>query len=233
MSNNWKESEFFKKLKQLRVNRAVYVSAVVILLALSVVLAVTVATNRAKKNEPETTLPPVTDNPPAVTDPVPDDTDSQPTVNDTVPELALPVSGLLYKTHSVDAPVFSETMQDWRVHLGIDITTEEAAPVCAVAEGEVAQIWEDPMMGWCLAVSHSGECITVYKNLAETFAEGITVGARVAEGQLLGNVGDSALLEIAEEPHLHLEMTVKGLQVDPLEYFSTAVLETLTGENGK
>ena len=48
---NWKESDFFKKLKGVRVNRAVYLTAIIILLSLSVVLAVTVATNRANKKD--------------------------------------------------------------------------------------------------------------------------------------------------------------------------------------
>ncbi len=227
MLEKWKESEFFKKLKQVRVNRAVYICAIVLLLTLSVVLIVTVATNRAAKEPAETPDDPSINTP---NDPV-DDGGSAPTITDTVPELALPVSGALSKRHSTDTPVFSQTLQEYRVHLGIDIVTDEAAPVCAVAEGEVKQIWEDPLMGWCMALAHSGECVTVYKNLAEELAEGITVGAKVEEGQLLGYVGDSAVMEIAEEPHLHMEMTVKGLQVDPLEYFSTAVLETLTEDS--
>lgn len=234
MWKKWKESEFYKKLKQVRVNRAVYLTAIVILLALSVVLAVTVATNRAHKqdgNEQPTDSGSGIHTPGDPTDdsgntPGTDNND-QPTVNP-IPELALPVSGSLSKRHSVDAQVFSQTLKDYRVHLGIDIATAEDAPVCAVADGTVEQIWEDPMMGWCIALSHSGECITVYKNLASEQAEGITVGATVKSGQLLGHVGESALVEIAEEPHLHMEMTVKGLQVDPLEYFSQAVLSTLT-----
>ena len=44
---------------------------------------------------------------------------------------------------------------------------------------------------------------------------------------MIGYVGDTAMMEIAEEPHLHMEMTVNGLQVDPLEYFSAAVLSAL------
>ena len=36
------------------------------------------------------------------------------------------------------------------------------------------------------------------------------------------------MLELAQEPHLHLEMTVGDLQVDPLDYFSATVLATLT-----
>ena len=222
----WKESEFFKKLKQVRINRAVYLSAIVILLALSVVLVVTVATNRANKN-PDDSLPSGSGD--GTTQTPPDQNGgSEPTYNDTVPELSLPVSGSLTKKHSVDTQVFSQTMNDYRIHLGVDIATEASAPVFAVADGEVAQIWEDPMMGWCVALSHGGECVTVYKNLAKEFAEGIAVGNDVVTGQLLGSVGDTAMMEIAEEPHLHLEMTVKGLQVDPLEYFSEAVINTLT-----
>jgi len=235
MWKKWKESEFFRRMKQVRVNRAVYLSAVVILLSLAVVLAITAATNRAKKNpvdedtstttgvenvtgtEPETTTPP---------------DDSKPTVNEGgIPELALPVSGKLAQKHSVDVQVFSPTMQDWRVHLGIDIATQENAPVCAVADGTVEKIWEDPMMGWCVALTHTGECVTVYKNLAAEMAEGLAVGKDVKAGELLGYVGDSAMLEIAQEPHLHMEMTVKGLQVDPLEYFSEAVIKTLSEDN--
>ena len=234
MWKKWKESEFFKKMKQVRVNRAIYLSAVVILLSLAVVLAITAATNRAKKNPVEETTTPsiegsVTDPSGGTTEPEPTP-DDKPTVKDeTPPELALPVSsGTLSEKHSVDMQVFSQTMQDWRVHLGIDISTEASAPVCAAADGVVEQIWEDPMMGWCVALSHTGECVTVYKNLAKDLAENLTVGKSIQKGELLGYVGDTALLEIAEEPHLHMEMTVKGLQVDPLEYFSKAVLNSLS-----
>ncbi len=239
MWKKWKESEFCRKLKQVRVNRAVYLSAIVILLALSVVLAITAVTNRANKNPtPGTDLPGTSVNPPSGstpgTDPGTDPgnrPDDEPTYNDTAPELALPVTGTLSKRHNADVQVFSQTMQDYRVHLGIDILSAEDAPVWAAAAGTVEQTWEDPMMGWCVALRHNGDCITVYKNLAKELAEGITAGATVASGQLIGTVGDSALLEIAEEPHLHMEMTVGGLQVDPLEYFSSAVLSTLTEDD--
>ena len=53
------------------------------------------------------------------------------------------------------------------------------------------------------------------------------VGASVTAGQQIGTVGESATLELAEEPHLHLEMTVKGLAIDPLEYFSAQALAAI------
>ena len=226
MWKKWKESKLYNKLKDVRVNRVVYLSSIVILLTLAIVLAITAANNQAKKNDLATDN--TVQNDPLPSEPeIPDNT--QPTVKDEViPELALPVSGKLVKNHSVDVQVFSQTMKDFRVHLGVDIATAADAAVCSVADGTVAQIWEDPMMGWCVAVSHSGECMTVYKNLAKDLAEGIALGSAVRKGQLLGHVGDTALLELAEDPHLHMEMTVKGLQVDPLDYFSAAVLKTLS-----
>ena len=231
MQKNWKDSQFFKKLKHIRVNRAVYLSAIIVLLSISVVLIITAVNNRANKKPVDTTPPTVTTSTPTptVTTPPPQTGENdQPTLNNTVPEFALPVMGVLSKKHSVDTQVFAPTLNEYRVHLGIDIATEEAAPVCAMAGGTVAQIWEDPMMGWSIAISHTGDAVTVYKNLSKQFADGIAVGTEVEAGQLLGSVGDTAMIEIAEEPHLHMEMTVKGLQVDPLEYFSKEVLAALT-----
>ena len=53
-------------------------------------------------------------------------------------------------------------------------------------------------------------------------AEGIEVGGTVEMGQVIGYVGDSALVEIAEEPHVHLEMKINGDYVDPLDYVTVS-----------
>ena len=232
MQKNWKESEFFRKLKHIRVNRAVYLSAIIVLLSISVVLIITAVNNRANKLPVDTTpIETGTTKPQETTPPPQTDNTDKPTQGNTIPEFALPVSGVLSKKHSVDTQVFSPTLGEYRIHLGIDIATEEAAPVFAMAAGTVAHIWEDPMMGWSVAISHTGDAVTVYKNLAKQLADGISVGAEVEAGQLLGSVGDTAMIEIAEEPHLHMEMTVKGLQVDPLEYFSQEVLSAITEDS--
>lgn len=235
-----KESAFARKLRAIRVNRAVFLSAIVILLALAVVLVITAAMNRARRRAAEEVIKPVTDGE-ELTEPAPvqkpDDpkptpeTDNQPnepapTVQ-TVPTLSLPVDGALLQAHSADLQVFSRTMQDYRVHLGVDLATAADAPVLAAADGTVARIWDDPMMGKCVAISHAADSLTVYKNLAVDLPEDIAVGASVARGQRIGTVGDTALLEVAEEPHLHLEMTVGGLQVNPLDYFPASVLASL------
>ena len=69
-------------------------------------------------------------------------------------------------------------------------------------------------------VDHGNGVVSIYKNLSKELAEGITQGAKVTAGQKLGTVGESALIESAEEPHLHFEMTYEGESVDPLTYIS-------------
>ena len=35
------------------------------------------------------------------------------------------------------------------------------------------------------------------------------------------------MVEVADEPHLHLEMTVNGIQVDPTDYLDEDAMATL------
>jgi murein DD-endopeptidase MepM/ murein hydrolase activator NlpD len=147
-----------------------------------------------------------------------------------IPTFILPVSGKITNKHDPTLQVFSPTMQDYRVHIGVDLATKENAPVYAAADGKISKIWVDTLMGYCIAIKHSGDCVTVYKNLAETLPEGIAEGASVRSGQLIATVGESAMVEIADEPHLHFEMTVGELAVDPLEYFDESALESAKKE---
>ena len=226
--------------RRAKINRAIYVTAIILLISVALIAGVVSAANRAKKDPVETpedskletpkeTLP----TPPPETS-APESENKEPDntgVSAELPEFKLPVSGNLSTGHDPDVQVFSQTMNDYRVHLGVDINTAEGASVLAAADGVVKKVWEDQLMGWCVAVAHDGEAITYYKNLSETLAQGIKEGASVRSGQLIGAVGDSAMVEIAEEPHLHFEMTVKGLQVDPSEYFSKDVWAELESDN--
>lgn len=222
MQNNFKQSKFYRNLKE---NRAVYVTAITLLVALAVIVAVTAVANRTKPPVDTEDTGTETGAPAPGTDTeAPDSTD----VSSKLPAFSLPVSGTLSKRHDATTQVFSNTMKDYRVHLGVDIATEANAAVVAAADGTVSQIWEDALMGNCIAVVHGGDACTVYKNLGDTLPEGIEEGAEVKLGQTIGYVGESAMVEIAEEPHLHFEMTVGGIAVDPLEYFEEEAVATLS-----
>lgn len=217
-----------KFMQNLKENKAVYIAAISILLAMIIIVSAVVATNRNKQTTPNVTQPSQTT--PTTKQPTPtlpnDDPSSD--VGSKLPSFSLPVSGKLLNVHDSELQVFSPTMNDYRVHLGVDIITNEGAPVYAAADGTVMQIWEDVRMGQCIAVKHNGDAVSIYKNVSAELPKGIIEGAKVKAGQQIATVGATAMVEIADEPHLHFEMTVGGLAVDPLEYFSSKDVETLS-----
>lgn len=210
--------------ENLKANRAVYITAIAILAVMIIIASIVAINNRNKQTDPTPTVPQSTT--PSSTTPG----TNQPTedVSGKLPSFTLPVaSGKLFKAHDSEMQVYSETMGDYRVHLGIDILSPEGSPVYAAADGTVAQIWEDVRMGYCIAIKHNGDAVSIYKNVAEELPSGIVEGAKIKGGQQIASVGSSAMVEIADESHLHFEMTVGGLSVDPLEYLSSKDVETL------
>lgn len=235
MSEKPQKPTFFEKLKNTKANRAAIITSVMLIAAIAVIISVTVANNRSKQND-DPLVKPTTTQKAQITTTAPSTTEAPKNqtpsttprpVEDNLPSFTLPVNGVLSKKHDPTLQVYSSTMKDYRVHLGVDIVTEASAPVYAAADGKISKIWEDTLMGYCIAVKHGGDCYTIYKNLAETLPEGISEGAAVRSGQLIGTVGESAMIEVAEEPHLHFEMTVADLSVDPLEYFDEQSLKAL------
>ncbi len=137
-----------------------------------------------------------------------------------MPTFVAPAIGVVSKHHDLDTLVYSNTTADWRVHRGMDIVTEVGAEVMAAATGTISAIENDPLYGMTIEITHAGGAVTKYCNLAESLPEGIAVGVLVKCGQTIGCVGESARIEIAEEPHLHFEMMVDGKSVDPMDYIS-------------
>lgn len=127
-----------------------------------------------------------------------------------------PVSGSMIKDYSADIPVFSLTMEDYRVHCGIDIAADAGTDVLAAANGTISKVEYDPMMGQTVEITHSGGYVTIYKNLQTKMPEGIEVGKEVTAGDVIGYVGDTALVEISDSPHLHLEMIKDEENINPL-----------------
>ena len=135
------------------------------------------------------------------------------------PDFVSPLAaGSLVKDYSADIPVFSMTMEDYRIHSGIDIAADAGTEVIAAADGEVTGVFYDPMMGQTVEITHDGGFVTVYKNLQTKMPASITVGAYVSAGDTIGYVGDTALIEISDSPHLHFEMKKDGESLNPLSH---------------
>ena len=211
-----------------------YVILVALLTVVAVVCAIAGAVNRSRKAdegiETTGTMDEVVDTEDA--DAEGDDKedvfneDSFVSSEDVLPNFISPTGGHVVKDYSADTPVFSLTMEDYRTHQGVDVFVELGERVLCAADGTVKEIWEDPMMGTCISVSHSGGAVSVYKNLSPDIPEEIKVGERVYSGQMIAVGGESALVEIAEEPHVHFELLLGGKNVDPREYITFASSET-------
>lgn len=127
-----------------------------------------------------------------------------------------PVEGEIIKEYSKDNLVFSETLQEWTTHNGLDIKADRTTVIKAAEEGTVIAIKNDPRYGLTVVIEHNDGYKTVYSNLLT--AEFVIEDEKVSKGQTIGTVGNSAAFEIADEPHLHFELLKDNEYVDPKAY---------------
>ncbi len=190
---------------------------VIAILIFSAVIVGIVAANNRKTETPE--LPPVEENGGNEQTPTPDNNEGEKEPVKEKLTFSLPMSGEIVASHSLTVPVFSETLGEWRVHTGIDISAEEGDEVFCSADGEISRIYHDPLHGMTVEVKHEGDIVTIYANLDEMVANGLTVGKEIKRGEKIGVVGDTSLVELGKEPHLHFVIRLKGVAVNPLDYF--------------
>jgi len=119
-------------------------------------------------------------------------------------------SGFIWPVNGVVVSGFG--MRWGRMHEGIDISASSGTPIWAAAAGTV--IWSGWRGGYgnCVVVDHGNGLATLY---AHGSALLVGVGEHVSQGQtvaLVGSTGNSS------GPHLHFEVRVNGVAVDPLLY---------------
>jgi len=132
------------------------------------------------------------------------------------PKFIMPVHGEIILEFAVDKLVFSKTLNEWRAHTGVGISSERGTPVKAVADGVVTSIKNDPRLGVTIIVEHSKDLKTVYANLASD--DMVTPNQKVKQGEVIGCVGDTAAFKAADPSHLHFEVLKDNQPVNPVEY---------------
>ncbi len=132
------------------------------------------------------------------------------------PTFVKPVEGQVSTEFAKDTLIYSNTLQEWVTHNGIDIKADKTTVVKASAEGTIKSIKNDPRYGITVVIEHVNGYQTVYANLLT--AEFVKEGETVKQGQTIGTVGNTATFEIADDSHLHFEMIKDGEYVDPNLY---------------
>lgn len=98
-----------------------------------------------------------------------------------------------------------------RAHRGVDFAAPTGTPVKAAGSGRVVSRGAGSGYGNVVVLTHGNGVTTLYGHLSR-FARGLSVGDRVAQGEVIGYVGKTGL---ATGPHLHYEYRVNGLHQNP------------------
>jgi murein DD-endopeptidase MepM/ murein hydrolase activator NlpD len=100
-------------------------------------------------------------------------------------------------------------------HSGLDIEAPDGTPVRAAADGNVTDAAMNGGYGREIILDHGHDVLTVYGHLS---AMAVVPGQHVIRGQVIGYVGHSGR---ATGPHLHYEVRVHNVPVNPHKYLRT------------
>ncbi|MGA1861674.1 peptidoglycan DD-metalloendopeptidase family protein [Deferribacter thermophilus] len=101
-------------------------------------------------------------------------------------------------------------------HEGVDIAARYGAPVKATAKGIVIYAGYKPGYGKLVTIDHGFGYVTRYAHNSKIL---VKVGQRVNKGDIIAKVGSSGH---STGPHVHYEVLVNGVPVNPLEFINEA-----------
>lgn len=107
---------------------------------------------------------------------------------------------------------YHPVLGQYRAHTGTDFGAPTGTPVMATANGTVTFAGTNGGYGRMIEVRHFNGYTTRYAHLSR-FAEGVRVGSRVSQKQVIGYVGATGL---ATGPHLHYELRINGKAVNAM-----------------
>ncbi len=99
-------------------------------------------------------------------------------------------------------------------HQGVDYTIPEGSRVFATADGTVTSVaMRNSTSGQTVTIDHGNGYETLYGHLSRILVQ---KGQRVRRGDIIALSGDTGL---SLAPHLHYEIRLDGMRVDPIHYF--------------
>ena len=103
-------------------------------------------------------------------------------------------------------------------HEGVDISASRGTPILASANGTVTFAGWKSGLGNTVEIDHGYGYVTLYGHASKLL---VRRGQKVERGQVIANVGSTG---ISTSPHLHYEVHVGGVAVNPMNYVIQRVL---------
>jgi|SRR5574344_98512 murein DD-endopeptidase MepM/ murein hydrolase activator NlpD len=101
-----------------------------------------------------------------------------------------------------------------RYHGGVDLLAATGTDVLAAGDGVVeSRSKEDRGVGNSVVINHKNGYVTKYYYLGDVL---VSKGQSVKQGNVIARIGISGM---SFAPHLHYEVTFRGKQMDPVNYF--------------
>jgi murein DD-endopeptidase MepM/ murein hydrolase activator NlpD len=104
-------------------------------------------------------------------------------------------------------------LHDQGHHLGVDYAAPAGTPVVSLGPGRILYKGRSKGLGKCIQVEHPSGYITYYGHLSG-FAQGLSSGEAVAQGEVIGYVG---MTGYATSPHLDFRVRQNGKFINPLK----------------
>lgn len=132
------------------------------------------------------------------------------------PTYVVPMKGAtVAKDYSAKELQYNETLKQWEIHKAIDFVAGEDLNVYAITDGTISNVYTNYLEGTVIEISHDKGLVTVYKSLENS---NVKVGDKVNAGQVIGKAGQTMAQELNTGAHLHLEMLLNGVKIDPNNY---------------
>jgi len=122
----------------------------------------------------------------------------------------------IQKDYSASELQYNSTLKQWEIHKAIDFLATDDKNVFAVANGTVTKVYTNYLDGGVVEISHSNGMVTIYKSLENEI--NVSVGDVVSAGDVIGTAGETMAQEQSNGAHLHFEMLLNGVKVDPNNY---------------
>ena len=116
-----------------------------------------------------------------------------------------------------------------KMHKGIDFAAPVGTAIFAAADGKIEKAGVFSSYGNYVRIRHNSKMSTAYAHVSR-FAAGIRPGSSVKQGQIIAYVGTTGR---STGPHLHFEVLMNNVQVNPRSVKMVAEDKSLKGEDLK